>query len=130
MRHRRSRRFRTRPNGRNHRPRSVGGEQVRLGSAPFSNGRTRNGFVSHQGAIKLIEKYKNLAKEALSSGDKILSENYYQHADHFMRIAGEKSLNTNQDKNQGTETPQDSSKVQAKNIEINNSGTVNEESKE
>ena len=35
---------------------------------------------------KLIEKYTTLAKEALSSGDKIMSENYFQHADHFSRI--------------------------------------------
>ena len=34
----------------------------------------------------MIEKYNNLAREALSSGDKILSENYFQHADHFKRI--------------------------------------------
>ena len=39
---------------------------------------------------RLIEKYTTLAKEALSSGDKILSENYFQHADHFIRIQGEK----------------------------------------
>ena len=37
--------------------------------------------------IKLIEKYNELAKEALSNGDKILSENYLQHADHFIRIS-------------------------------------------
>ena len=36
---------------------------------------------------KLIEKYTELAKEALSNGDKILSENYLQHADHFIRIS-------------------------------------------
>ena len=36
--------------------------------------------------LKLIEKYTELAKEALSNGDKILSENYFQHADHFKRI--------------------------------------------
>ena len=36
-------------------------------------------------ASKLIDKYNNLAREALSSGDKILSENYFQHADHFTR---------------------------------------------
>jgi hypothetical protein len=40
-------------------------------------------------APKLIEKYNNLAREALSSGDKILSENYFQHADHFTRIHSE-----------------------------------------
>ena len=43
-------------------------------------------------APKLIEKYNNLAREALSSGDKILSENYFQHADHFTRILNEKEL--------------------------------------
>ena len=41
-------------------------------------------------ASKLIEKYTELAKEALSNGDKILSENYFQHADHFMRVLNEK----------------------------------------
>tara|TARA_B100000902_G_C27242693_1_gene880897 strand:- start:986 stop:1384 length:399 start_codon:yes stop_codon:yes gene_type:complete len=41
---------------------------------------------NNHNAAKLIEKYSNLAREALSSGDKILSENYFQHADHFTRI--------------------------------------------
>ena len=47
---------------------------------------------NNHNASKLIEKYSNLAREALSSGDKILSENYFQHADHFMRILNEKEL--------------------------------------
>ena len=41
---------------------------------------------NNHNASKLIDKYNNLAREALSGGDKILSENYFQHADHFMRI--------------------------------------------
>ena len=45
---------------------------------------------------KLIDKYNNLAREALSSGDKILSENYLQHADHFSRILSLQELNKNQ----------------------------------
>ena len=49
-------------------------------------------------AAKLIEKYTELAKEALSNGDKILSENYYQHADHFTRIH-EKQNEMNSEKN-------------------------------
>ena len=49
-------------------------------------------------ASKLIEKYTELAKEALSNGDKILSENYYQHADHFTRIY-EKQNEINSEKN-------------------------------
>ena len=42
----------------------------------------RNGLK----AEKLLEKYNGLAKEALLNGDKILSENYFQHADHFLRV--------------------------------------------
>ena len=44
---------------------------------------------NNHNASKLIEKYNNLAREALSGGDKILSENYFQHADHFTRILSE-----------------------------------------
>jgi hypothetical protein len=44
---------------------------------------------NNHNASKLIEKYNDLAREALSSGDKILSENYFQHADHFTRILNE-----------------------------------------
>jgi len=46
-------------------------------------------------APKLVEKYKNLAREALSIGDKILSENYLQHADHFIRLSIEKEISRN-----------------------------------
>ena len=44
---------------------------------------------NNHNAPKLIEKYNNLAREALSGGDKILSENYFQHADHFTRVLNE-----------------------------------------
>tara|TARA_Y100001970_G_scaffold293728_1_gene442675 strand:- start:1489 stop:1878 length:390 start_codon:yes stop_codon:yes gene_type:complete len=43
----------------------------------------RNNFNS----TKLIQKYSDLAREALSVGDKILYENYMQHAEHFIRIS-------------------------------------------
>ena len=45
---------------------------------------------NNHNASKLIEKYNNLAREALSTGDKILSENYFQHADHFTRVLNER----------------------------------------
>jgi len=48
--------------------------------------RHRNQNRNNQNPAKLVDKYNNLAREALSSGDKILSENYLQHADHFSRI--------------------------------------------
>jgi len=64
------------------------GDRPKFGSN-FSNNdnfkRKIPGRNNHN-APKLIEKYNNLAREALSSGDKILSENYFQHADHFTRI--------------------------------------------
>ena len=44
-------------------------------------------------ASKLIEKYNDLAREALANEDKILSENYSQHADHFIRILNEQEKN-------------------------------------
>ena len=47
---------------------------------------------NNHNASKLIEKYNNLAREALSTGDKILSENYFQHADHFTRILTEQEI--------------------------------------
>ena len=45
---------------------------------------------NNHNAPKLIEKYNDLAREALSNGDKILYENYMQHADHFTRIINER----------------------------------------
>ena len=45
---------------------------------------------NNHNASKLIEKYNDLAREALSNGDKILSENYLQHADHFTRVLSER----------------------------------------
>ena len=44
---------------------------------------------NNHNASKLIEKYNDLAREALSNEDRILSENYFQHADHFTRILNE-----------------------------------------
>ena len=49
----------------------------------------KNPGRNNHNAPKLIEKYNNLAREALSTGDKIMSENYFQHADHFSRILSE-----------------------------------------
>ena len=68
------------------------GDSPKFGSS-FSNSdnfkRKVPGRNNHN-AQKLIEKYNDLAREALSNGDKILSENYLQHADHFTRILNER----------------------------------------
>ena len=58
-------------------------------NSDFSNGssfKRRHPGKNNQNAAKLVEKYNDLAREALSNGDKILSENYLQHSEHFSRI--------------------------------------------
>ena len=68
------------------------GDNSKFGSN-FSNNdnfkRKAPGRNNHN-APKLIEKYNDLAREASSNGDKILSENYLQHADHFTRVLNER----------------------------------------
>ena len=67
-----------RRNGNGHKP-----------NGDFGNGssfRRRHPGKNNQNAAKLVEKYNDLAREALSNGDKILSENYLQHSEHFSRI--------------------------------------------
>jgi hypothetical protein len=44
---------------------------------------------NNHNASKLIEKYNEMAREALASEDRVLSENYFQHADHFTRVQNE-----------------------------------------
>ena len=83
---------RHRSNGRGYQARGDSDVQARLRSNSFSNSQTRNHFRTPQSAEKLLEKYNTLAKEALSSGDKTLSENYFQHADHFVRIIENKKI--------------------------------------
>jgi len=77
---------------RNDRSFKSNGERQKF-SSNFSNNdnfkRKAPGRNNHN-APKLIEKYNDLAREALSNGDKILSENYMQHADHFTRVLNER----------------------------------------
>tara|TARA_Y100001970_G_C13886324_1_gene676418 strand:- start:168 stop:614 length:447 start_codon:yes stop_codon:yes gene_type:complete len=77
---------------RNDRNFKTNGERPKFGSN-FSNNdnfkRKAPGRNNHN-APKLIEKYNDLAREASSNGDKILSENYLQHADHFTRVLNER----------------------------------------
>ena len=103
MHYRKSRRFRYQSNDRGYKSRDKIGEQIRQRSNSFRNGRGRNNIKIHQSAEQLAEKYNALAKEALSSGDNISSENYFQHADHFMRIIDSKNSNQNQNKIQNNE---------------------------
>ena len=84
---------------------------------------------NNHNASKLIEKYNNLAREALSGGDKILSENYFQHADHFTRILKEQEIYK---KNRLSDNSSNSSGPDNKNIKKENttSETKLDENKE
>ena len=79
---------------------------------------------NNHNASKLIEKYSNLAREALSSGDKILSENYFQHADHFTRI-----LNDQDAQRKLNSMNNDTSKSQENLIEVNKEQNDKDEKK-
>jgi len=70
-----------------------GSVQSRMRPNTFSHNQPKNNFRSSLSAEKLLEKYTSLAKEAMSTGDKTLSENYLQHADHFRRIIEDKNKN-------------------------------------
>ena len=92
--------FRNNNNGRrnnfrrNDRSFKSNGERSKFGSnfSKNENFQRKTPGRNNHNASKLIEKYSNLAREALSSGDKILSENYFQHADHFTRILSDQEI--------------------------------------
>ena len=89
-----SKRNNFRRNGRSERGFKPNNDRVKFNSN-FSNNENFQRKIpgrNNHNAPKLIEKYNNLAREALSVGDKILSENYFQHADHFTRILNEQEI--------------------------------------
>jgi hypothetical protein len=111
---RRPRKFnKYRSNGRSFQNRGNGNGRPRTQS--YSSEPPRNNFRTIHNPEKLLEKYNNLAKEALSSGDKTLSENYLQHADHFVRLIAEKNKNyqLNKEKNNNEVIDLDKKKEEA-----------------
>ena len=119
--HNKVRRFRRRPNGRNDMQRSSS-QMERTNS--FTNGQPRTNYRPSLSVEKSFEKYSSLAREAMSSGDKTLSENYLQHADHFMRIIEERNRNKAENK------PEIINKITSKNNNPSeNTNNQEEESK-
>ena len=127
--------FRNNNNGRrnnfrrNERSFKSNGERSKFGSNYTNNEnfkRKAPGRNNHN-APKLIEKYNDLAREASSNGDKILSENYLQHADHFTRVLNERESNRrdrySDNKNDGNVNLSDENKLS--NEEISKSNLVN-----
>ena len=79
---------------------------------------------NNHNASKLVDKYNDLAREALSYGDKILSENYFQHADHFTRV-----LNDQDAQRKLNSTNNDPSKAQQNIAEVDKDPSDSEEKK-
>ena len=119
---RKTRRFGRRTNGRNNMSRN--NSQIGLRPNSFLNEQIGNKFRPPLSAEKLLEKYSSLAKEAMSSGDKTLSENYLQHADHFMRIIEEKNRNRNLSKVNVTSKLDESRKNLSENSNVNQSEEI------
>ena len=115
-----NRRGRFRNNDRNYK-RNGESQKFHSDFSPSSNFKRKSPGRNNHNAPKLIEKYNDLAREALSNGDKILSENYFQHADHFVRILGEQEDNrlANKTENQTNNK-----------IEIVSDNTIKEDNKE
>jgi hypothetical protein len=80
---------------------------------------------NNNNAPKLIEKYNDLAREALANEDKILSENYFQHADHFTRVLNEQENNRISKIN--SVSLEDKNKIIENNEEKKNSNPITEE---
>ena len=125
-----NRRSSFRRNTRNFKP---SGDNSKFGSN-FSNNdnfkRKSPGRNNHN-APKLIEKYNDLAREALSNGDKILSENYLQHADHFTRILNEKeSFRREKFSDSRTENNSEVNEENNENSDHNSSKVLTEDSGE
>ena len=109
--HHRRNRFKS-SGDRNFRKRNGNGHKI---NGEFNNNhdfKRKNPGRNNQNAAKLIDKYNELAREALSNGDKILSENYMQHSDHFARIL----------------TSQENAREQ--NLNISNKENLNKDNKE
>ena len=121
MHNRRPRSFRRRSNGRDFRRRSNDHESNRLIAGSFASARGQNNFTPHQSVEKLLERYKILAKEALSLGDKTLSENYLQHVDHFERIISHKNLNKNENNSHVSNT------IKEKNNNLSNNSEIDQD---
>ena len=61
----------------------------------FGNGSMNNSSRVTGSLSTVLEKYRNLAKDATSSGDYVGAENYLQHAEHYSRMLNERNARTN-----------------------------------
>ena len=112
-----NRRGRFKPNGDRNFRRSGNGHKP---NGDFGNGssfKRRHPGKNNQNAGKLVEKYNDLAREALSNGDKVLSENYLQHSEHFSRILASQEKLKNNSENFTETNESNQMKTEVENIE-------------
>ena len=86
-----------------------------------SSFKRRHPGKNNQNAAKLVEKYNDLAREALSHGDKILSENYLQHSEHFSRILISQENSRNHSENLPETNVSNQIKVESEKKEVDES---------
>ena len=113
-----NRRTRFKPNGDRGFRRNGNGHKT---NGDFNSGasfKRRYPGKNNQNAAKLVEKYNDLAREAQSNGDKILSENYLQHSEHFSRILISQENSRNNSDNLTDTNVSNQSKVEAENNEV------------
>ena len=106
---------------RNFKKRNGNGHKLNGDFNNSSEFKRKNPGRNNQNAAKLIEKYNDLAREALSNGDKILSENYLQHSDHFARILNSQEMSkiVDLEKNNSIEKKSNEAIVDGANEESN-----------
>ena len=116
-----NRRSRFKPNGDRGFRRNGNGHKPNGDYGNGSSFKRRHPGKNNQNAAKLVEKYNDLAREALSSGDKILSENYLQHSEHFSRILISQENSRKQNENATVSDSSNQIKVESENKEAEKS---------
>ena len=114
----RRRNFRSRPQKNNYR---IRGGSINSGGAHniSNNGNVnfnRNGSINNIHSVeKTMQKYQQLAKDAQSNGDPVLSQNYLQHADHFLRRFNE--LNERRENSNDKTLPEEKNPIKEEPLE-------------
>ena len=112
-----NRRSRYKPNGDRGFRRNGNGHKSNGDFGNASSFKRRHPGKNNLNAAKLVEKYNDLAREALSNGDKILSENYLQHSEHFSRILISQENSRNFSENASDANTNNQLKVKTENKE-------------
>ena len=125
MNNNRRRNFRSRPQKNSFRRRSGSLNSSRSNSLN-NNGNlnfNRNGSMNNiHNVEKTMQKYQQLAKDAQSNGDPVLSQNYLQHADHFLRRYNE--LNEKRENSIDKTVPEEKSLSKENLLEKDNQPTT------